>query len=46
MPTSEIEGVLLLNFNINMLIVLVILSRPVLLNTVGKLNNAVGFEIS
>jgi hypothetical protein len=45
MPTSEIEGVLLLNFNIKMLIVVVILPRPVLLNTVGKLNNALGFEI-
>jgi hypothetical protein len=32
-------------FNVKMLIVVVILSRPVLLNTVGKLNNAVGFEI-
>ncbi len=28
-----------------MLIVVVILFRPVLLNTVGKLNNALGFEI-
>jgi hypothetical protein len=28
-----------------MLIVVVILPRPVLLNTVGKLNNALGFEI-
>jgi hypothetical protein len=28
-----------------MLTLVVILSRPVLLNTVGKLNNALGFEI-